>query len=100
MVQTFLWALEPSRQLDGRCLAIDLWRVAHQPAHTISRRVVAVAGPIPYGQKIRTARQVGQSMPPSVGSPRVVRYVVWGDQWWPLRTGAGKWGSSWSGHAS
>src|SRR5215813_12540568 len=26
-------------------------------------------------------------MPLSVGSPRVVRYVVWGDQWWPLRTG-------------
>src|SRR5215470_9990550 len=29
----------------------------------------------PYGQKIRTARQVGQFMPLSVGSPRVVRYV-------------------------
>src|SRR5262252_6601602 len=28
-----------------------------------------------YGQKIRTARQVGQFMPLSVGSPRVVRYV-------------------------
>src|SRR5262245_47944734 len=41
----------------------------------------------PYGQKIRTARQAGQVMPLSVGSPRVVRYVVWGDQWWPLRTG-------------
>src|SRR5215467_14266205 len=26
-------------------------------------------------------------MPLSVGSPRVVRYVVWGDQWCPLRTG-------------
>src|SRR5262245_35600092 len=44
-------------------------------------------GSYPYGQKIRTARQVGQFMPLSVGSPRVVGYVVWGDQWWPLRTG-------------
>src|SRR5262245_60664861 len=38
-------------------------------------------------------------MPLSVGSPRVVRYVVWainGDHCEP----AGKWGSSWSGHAS
>ena len=26
-------------------------------------------------------------MPLSVGSPRVVRYVFWGDQWCPLRTG-------------
>src|SRR5215510_14518470 len=41
---------------------------------------------IPYGQKIRTARQVGQFMPLSVGSPRLVRYVVLGDQWRPLRT--------------
>src|SRR5262245_55442668 len=44
----------------------------------------------PYGQKIRTARQFGQFMPLSVGSPRVVRYVVGGDQWWPLRTGGQK----------
>src|SRR5262249_54089033 len=29
-------------------------------------------------------------MPLSVGSPRVVRYVVGGDQWWPLRTGGQK----------
>src|SRR5262249_62016954 len=26
-------------------------------------------------------------MPLGVGSPRVVRYVVGSDQWWPLRTG-------------
>src|SRR5215475_8164909 len=26
-------------------------------------------------------------MPLSVGSPRVVRYVFWGDQWCALRTG-------------
>ena len=26
-------------------------------------------------------------MPLSAGSPRVVRYVFWGDQWCPLRTG-------------
>src|SRR5215475_11746446 len=41
---------------------------------------------VSYGQKIKTARKWAV-IPIGVVSPRVVRYVFWGDQWCRLRTG-------------
>ena len=46
----------------------------------------------PYGQEIETAGKDGQLSHPGVASPRVVRYVFWGDQWRPSRIGGQKGG--------
>ena len=61
-------------------------------AHSIStardRKVAAV---FPYGQKIKTVGMAGSYPIQGVVSPRVVRYVFWGDQWSPCGS-ADKWG--------